>query len=221
MAENRLQNILSHLSPPVIVLYSESPPSSATAGLSELGHVGEFRSGKLEDDSLGQSGYLFEVECAGPNSDREAKLLENLMLSRLRRSYTQEKCNAELSLVPCRGDSKSQDMVEEHVDVVNLETRELESFDCGDAQTELDSVEAPKETGTGDSNSGLFDGEGEFLQRAEPVRSGITSASAVSSSGAVDGQSNVRVENKSKSMSRLTACEFCDIIQGTAPCFKV
>ena len=165
MADKRLRNVLLHLSPPVM----ESPP---TAGLSELGH----------------GGGVHLLECDGPNSDREVKLLENLMLSRLRRF---ENCDAELRSVPCRGEPKSQ---EEHEGIENWKN-----------------VETPtRSEELGDGDGGLFDGE--------LVRSGITSASAVSSSAG--GQVKVKVEKKTKSM-RVAACEFCDIIQGAAPCFKV
>ena len=180
MADRRLQNILSHLSPPVTSASSESPHSS------RLGHVGEFRGsfGAVEDDVLCQ-----EIECRRPNTDREAKLIENLMLSRLRRFYTHSNASgshSELRLVPCRGESKSLHMAEEHVEV---ETRELENSESLH--------------GAGD--------EGNLSKRAEAVRAGITSVSAVSSSGAAKPRGHLTV----------TVCEFCDIIQGAAPCIKV
>lgn len=231
MADRRLQNILSHLSPPVSTTSSAPPQpsrwlaSSPTSSISELGHVGE-RSGNLgavEDymfcqETVPQPGKLFEFECRGPNTDREAKLVENLMLSRLHRFYRKGKCNAtgshsEISLVPCRGEPKLQSIAEEHFEV-NLDSREL-----GNMKTPSES-----EHGTAD---GLFDAEGELTKTAEAIRSGITSASAVSSSGAAsfsEGQSLTKLESKPRghlTASRVAACEFCDIIQGVTPCFKV
>jgi hypothetical protein len=184
MADRRLQNILSHLSPPVTSASSDSPHSS------RLGHVGEFRGsfGAVEDDVLCQ-----EIECRRPNTDREAKLIENLMLSRLRRFYTHRNAagsHSELRLVPCRGESKSLHMAEEHVEV---ETRELENSEPSH--------------GAGDDG----DGKGDLSKRAETVRAGITSASAVSSSGAAKPRGHLTV----------AVCEFCDIIQGASPCIKV
>ncbi|KAG0585637.1 hypothetical protein KC19_2G026900 [Ceratodon purpureus] len=220
MADRRLQNILSHLSPPVTTL--ELPKPSRCLG-SGLGHFGEF-SGNLgagEDDrpcqeTVSQPGKLFEFECRGPNSGREAKLMENLMLSRLHRFYSKEKCNAlgshsELRLLPCRGELKSLDKPEELVEA-NLVTRELENLETS----------RESEQGTGNC-----EGEGELTVSAETVRSGITSASTVSSSGAAgfnEGQSRTNLEGKTRghlSASRVAACEFCDIIQGTTPCFKL
>ena len=224
MADRRLQNILSHLSPPVSSNSSESPQRSGCSA-SESGHVGERNGnlGALEDGTLCQEtkfqpGKLLKLECRGPNTDREAKLIENLMLSRLRRFHTQGKCNAsgsqsEIRLVPCTSEHKSQEMAEEHVQV-NLETRELET------------PETSRES-EGGTVHGLSDDEGEFIKQAEAVRSGITSASAVSSSRAAsfnEGLSPTNLNSKPRgqlSPSRVAACEFCDIIQGIAPCFKV
>lgn len=177
MADRRLQNILSHLSPPVTSASSDSPHSS---------RLGQFRGsfGAVEDDVLCQ-----EIECRRPHTDREAKLIENLMLSRLRRFYTHRNAagsHSELRLVPCRGESKSLHMAEEHVEV---ETRELENSEPSH--------------GAGD--------EGNLSKRAEAVRAGITSVSAVSSSGAAKPRGHLTV----------TVCEFCDIIQGAAPCIKL
>lgn len=115
--------------------------------------------------------------------------------------------------MPCRGELKSQDMAEEEHEV-KPEARELENSD-----PETDGEEPSISEGNGSSGrqSVLYDGE-----RGGQVRSGIASASAVGSSGAVDGQLKVKVEkNKSASHFRVAACKFCDVIQGTAPCFKL
>lgn len=155
-------------------LLSHLSPPVREAGLSELGHL---------------------YECEGPKSDREAKLLENLMLSRLCKFGKTTSDAAELQFAPCRSNSKS----------LEVETSESEEWDSSDASPSLatPSLEEDDEAGA------VFDGE--------VVRSGITSASALSTSGG-----HVTLP-KSKSFShiRVACCEFCDIIHGIAPCFKV
>lgn len=256
MADKRLQNILLHLSPSIIVNAVESTQPSRCSGLCStscnrgLGSVEEFSgsSGNLkviENCSLCREGIvqcekLFDIECRGPNTNREAKLLENLLLSRLRRLYTPGKYEvnplneSKLGVAPCSSEHISRDGVEVHEDS-KLKTEGVEIINDVDPQAKptpgnLDGIKAeprnmkiPGEDGAlenGDSECGISAGES-----VERLRSGITSASAVSTSQR-QPLLNLRIDKQSKYMDhllplRVASCEFCDIVDGTSPCFKL
>ena len=243
MGERRLKSVFSHISPPIISCSSKSSSDhfAHVSGLRDrISRVQDTQGGHPRREAeLQQNMGLSCIEFRGPNSIRECKLLENLILVRLQKDYAPSSEvpvpteNLGLGLASCGGSGRSLKKKWAVLEMEGLEVKEKEKEkekeldEDGDAKDECrihhggdNNRLVVSELGVGSPNSGRF------------VQVGISSAQALSkedqmTAGTREGLTflNLKMEEGGVSVSsrntRVAACVFCDIIHGAAPCLKV
>lgn len=241
MGERRLKNVFSHISPPIISCSARSS-SGQLADVSgvrdRISRVQDIQGGHTHREAeLRQNMGLSCIEFRGPNSIRECKLLETLILVRLQKDYAPSQVpvsteNLGLGLESCGGSGrilkKKWAILEMEGLEVNAKEKEKEKeMHDGDAKAHEndecgihhvgDNRLVVSELGVESPNSGRL------------VQVGISSAQALSKEDQMTGPReglflNLKMEegvSVSSLSTRVAACVFCDIIHGVAPCLKV
>lgn len=239
MGERRLKNVFSHISPPIISCRSRSS-SDQFADVSgvrdKISRVQDIQGGHTHREAeFRQNMGLSCIEFRGPNSIRECKLLETLILVRLQKDYAPSEVpesteNLGLGLESCGGSGRILNKKWAILEMEGLEVKEKEKekeMHDGDAKAQENDERGIHHVG--DNRLVVSELGVESPNSGRLVQVGISSAQALSKEDQMTGPReglflNLKMEegvSVSSHSTRVAACVFCDIIHGAAPCLKV